>query len=423
MRVRFVDGLGGLAVVLAGARFAPADEGVARVLLDQSLQSQPIRLVAITTRSLTYIDARGQVRTEGLDRYIALLPAPEDPRAAEAPSADGPLPPTTTVDLADGQRFAGHPMGRPGDGAILEWSNPDFVDHGIMPIPLELVRRITLGPTARAPKEMQAGARDVLVLVNGDTLDGFVESIGDPTRIGHDGAAVDIPLERIAEIRLGGPAVPPSGLMIWLASGSVARVSSLSTDGSSELKVILAPMDSTGSGTESLRADLPLARLHAAAFDMARLAPLAAIAPSRQEGSPERVFSEPLRIGPALGAVLGAPDIEFPGPMTVSWTLPAGAERLGGVAELPEACRTWGDCILVMTIGTREPREVFRARLSAESPRAEFNIALPAPSGSGSVLTATVEAGLYGPIQDRVVLERAVLLLSPEQHPSSRPGR
>ena len=96
---------------------------------------------------------------------------------------------------------------------------------------------------------------------------------------------------------------------------------------------------------------------------------------------------------------------------------------LGGAAELPEDCRTWGDCVLVMTVGSGEhPRELFRAGLNAANPRAEFNLALPKSDGRSTALTVTVEAGAFGPIQDRVVLERAVLLMAPRGGPAPRPG-
>jgi hypothetical protein len=407
MRVRFVLCSSGLAAL---ASVAGADEGVPRLLLDLSLRSQPVRLLSIDMQHLTYLDSRGQMRTEGLDRYVALLPAPGGPPGAGVPGAEETRTPTTTVDLADGQRFAGHPTGR-ADEEFLEWKNPDFGELGIMPIPLEAVRRITLGPSARTPAD-DAGARDLLVLVNGDTLDGFVESIGDPTRIERDSAPVDVPLERIAEIRLGGPSVSPSGVMVWLASGSVARVASLSTRSPAQLTIILSPLGDAG-GTESLSAETPPDRLLAAGFDMSRLVPLGSIPPARQSGSPDRVFTQPVRVGGAPGAVLGAPDIELPGPMSVSWTLPAGASRLGGVAELPEDSRAWGDCFLVMTVGSGDrAHEVFRTELSGAAPRAEFNVELPA-AGPAPALTVTVDAGPYGPIQDRVVLKRAVLLLTP----------
>lgn len=416
MRVRFVRGLGGLGAAIACAGLSPTEEGVPRILLDLNLRPQPIRLLAIDTRTLTYLDPRGQVRTETLDQYAALLPAD----AADGAAGD-PLRPTTTVDLADGRRFSGHPTGKAGDDTVLEWRCPELGDNFVIPIPLELVRRVTLGPSARGAAA--AGARDQLLLVNGDTLDGFVETIGDPARIEQDSTVVEVPLERIAEVRLGGPAVPPSGLMVWMRGGTVARVSSLSTDRSGKLTLLLAPMDSAEGGTESLSAQVPIERLTAAGFDMGSVTPLASLSPSRQDGSPDRVFSDPIRVGAANGAVLGAPDIELPGPMSVSWPLPEGAARLGGIAELPEDCRAWGDCSLVMTVGMADrPREVFRAGLNGANPRAEFNVALPASDGRGAVLTITVEAGAFGPIQDRVVLERAVLLSAPRDRTAPRPG-
>ena len=186
MRVRFVRGLGGLGAAIACAGLSPTEEGVPRTLLDLDLRAQPIRLLAIDMKTLTYLDSKGQVRNEALDQYAALLPADV------APGASGGvlLRPTTTVDLADGRRFSGHPTGKAGDDTMLEWRCPELGDNFVLSIPLELVRRVTLGPAARAPAD--AGARDQLLLVNGDTLGGFVETIGDPTRIDQDSSVVEV---------------------------------------------------------------------------------------------------------------------------------------------------------------------------------------------------------------------------------------
>jgi len=116
-------------------------------------------------------------------------------------------------------------------------------------------------------------------------------------------------------------------------------------------------------------------------------------------------------VGDPIGAALGAPDIELPGPMSVTWTLPAGVTRVAGVAELPVSARAWGDCSVVMFDGAGA--QVWTTRLSGDAPSAPFNIDL---SGKDALtLTVRVEAGANGPIEDRVLLRRVLLLLDNKQ--------
>jgi hypothetical protein len=399
-----------------------AEEGVPRLLLGTDFQARPVRLVAIDSRTVTYLDALGLQRTEGLEEFLGLLGAEDGGLGApaladqatdpEAPTLGPPRPSPflSMVELTDGQRFAGLPAGKPGDDIVMEWNTAEFGD---LQIPLELVRRVRLRPVAPGAAPTAAGS-DALLLANGDVLEGFVESIGEPTRIEHDSTTVDVPLERIAEIRLGGPPVPPSGVMVWLRSGTIVSVSAMQTGRDGRLSLTPTLRETTDGATESNSWPVPMDDLVAAAFDVGRLTPLATIRPAEQAPDPERRWSEPVRVGDSGGAVLGAADIELPGPMTVSWRLPEMAERLGGVAVLPEDCRTWGDCVLVLSVtaGSGPAREVLRAAITASAPQAPFSVALPGGLGRSAMLTATLEAGQYGPIQDRVVLRRTVILLA-----------
>lgn len=406
----FVRGLGALAASALAFPCAGEDEGVPRLLLGEDLQARPVRLVSIDARSVTYLDALGLQRTEGLDQLIGLLPPEPAERGAGAPARISPAPAGAAaawVDLADGQRFTGLPLARPGDDAALEWNSADF---GTISLPLEAVRRVVLRPVqVSAPP----GARDALFLVNGDILEGFVESIGEPTTIERDSASVEVPLERIAEVRLGGARSEPSGVVVWLRSGTIAALADFRTDRQGRLFMtpsLLGIGPDGGSTTESQGWEVDLDDLQAAAFDASRLTPLASIPPIAQRGDADRRWAEPVRMGDPAGAVLGAADVELPGPMTVVWRLPEGAARLGGIAVLPEDSRTWGDCELVLSVRSGgRTREVFRAELSGTQPLAEFSVELPASEG-GLELTATLEAGRYGAVQDRIILKRAVLV-------------
>ncbi len=74
-----------------------------------------------------------------------------------------------------------------------------------------------------------------------------------------------------------------------------------------------------------------------------------------------------------------------------------------GEVRLPVMARQWGDCELVIR---DDEREVFWARLNAQSPAATIGINV-----GGSVLTIEIRQGSAGPIQNHVVLHRGMLLV------------
>ena len=101
-------------------------------------------------------------------------------------------------------------------------------------------------------------------------------------------------------------------------------------------------------------------------------------------------------------APLGLSRVEFRGPVTVRYDLVSGPMYFSAEARLSRMARSWGDCELVIR---DDEQEVFRARLNAEHPTASIGVAL-----HGSQLTIEITEGSNGPIQDHVVLHRAMLL-------------
>jgi len=135
----------------------------------------------------------------------------------------------------------------------------------------------------------------------------------------------------------------------------------------------------------------------------ASVQPVVAVAPS-----------SPTSVQPPMGAA----DIELPGPMLVEWSLPASAARIAGWAELPRECWTWGDCTVVVSLASAGDqssagsKELFRETLSSERATAEFNLLIDATTLNARerVLRVEVLPGDRGPIQDRVLLRRVLLL-------------
>jgi hypothetical protein len=163
--------------------------------------------------------------------------------------------------------------------------------------------------------------------------------------------------------------------------------------------------------------------------DAARVVPLAALPIESQQGVGGRLYTDPVALrwrggpaGPLTSRAtlaspdrlppLDAPDIELPGPMSVEWSLPAGAVRLAGWAEVPTESRLWAEFALVFegvsAAGVATP--LARESMSGTRPLVEFNIAVPSPAPAR--LRVTLEPGARGPIQDRAVLRRTLVLLN-----------
>lgn len=438
----------GAVCFFAGAPTAHAQAG-RRLLLDGELQARPIKLVSLTSDTIVYEDDKGRKRTATVGGFVGLLPmtppyggapvndaytprpdASDGYEANEARASDpvSPSEPSGVLELTDGQRFPGERVASGGDPDAITWSHPAF---GRITAPLDRVAEVVLdagvrrqlreqgrlGAYARDGAADAPRSQDELLLSNGDTLSGFISTIGDPIRIEVDGSPVDIAPQRVAAARLASRPEALGGLVVWLEDGTVAVVASI------------GEQEQAGSlESDRLRIQLPAGQsasfalddLRAVAFDAGKLRPLAGIRPQSQKAVGRRLLLEGVRVlsGADDGAGAGqlsAPDLELPGPMQAVWRLPPGARRFAGVAELPPEALPWGDCEVVVAV---DGVEAWRTRLHSAQPRAEFSVALMAQSAGGAAggardLTITVEPGQRGPINDRVVLRRPLLLVEP----------
>lgn len=412
----WIGALGALAS--PDGRGAAEPPGLAAVLIDRSLEERPVRVMEIGERGLTYVDAEGLVRTEPVEEYVALLAAGGAGEAgAEA----------SVLELVDGQRLIGAPVkaaggaGGAGGADSVGWVHPVF---GALEVPIDRVLRIGLAEVEGGGGGAGPGAAldDVVVLANGDRLEGFVEGIGASVRLETGGQTLEVPLERAAEIRLANPPEGAEGTVVWLADGTVVRVRDLRTSPEGELRFglvldggeesepgpgTLAPVDAPEGSPSGWTGRVRLGDVRAVAFDAGALVPVAGLAAMGQRPLGERRWTRPVEVGEP--GVLGVAEVTLPGPMSVVWELPPGALRLALEAKLPETMWMWGDCELVIAAeGARGEAEVFSARLNAEHPAASVNAELP--EGTRRV-RVSVKPGAYGPVQDRVVLRRAVVLV------------
>lgn len=364
------------------------------LLVRRSLTIQPVRQVRITEQTLEYLNSEKGWTVTRIADCIALV----NPAAAPAPArADGLLV------LADGQRLPGSIAidgAKPATDSIA-WEHPWL---GRMDVPLKVVQSVLLAPGASPPP---AGKADVIVLANGDRQEGLITSLGKSVTIevdlsGGKTQPSTIPLKLVSAITMITPRVEPSGRRVWFTEGTVIDVQSIGVkdDGYVQLS-----SPSLASGTQP--SGITLAQIAGIRFDPKAVVPLASLAPTRVEGPPTRFILPKPQVGNADGP-LGLAPIEFRGPIVVRYALPPLADpgrtvrNLAAEASLPRDAFEWGDYELVIR---SNDEEVFRARLNAAHPAATINVAVP-----GRELTIELTAGAHGPVQDRLILDRAMLL-------------
>lgn len=396
----------------------PVQPGFPAMLIDTQLNLRSARVLSLTESRIEFIDELGRRRQTGLRELLALVTSAEEPTwmpALVIMSAARPGAPRITsgvIDLTDGQRYPGDLSSEPPADESLVWSHRTF---GRLDFPIERVLRFQRPGTARADRAPASAASDTLRLINGDVLRGFIEALSDPTRIEVDNQPIELPMSRIAGAEFSNTSVRPTGIHVWLSDGTVAAVEriTIDTDRRATLHLELGPSESA-----------EWSYVRAVAFDAGRLLPLASVPPLSQEPSAGRrwtssvTYEIPPGPGPGSGsgpgetiamevAALNAPDITVPGPMRVSWELPQGARRVAGSAALDAGTAPWGDCEIVILAGERE---VLRKELTQESGPIAFNIEL----AGARTFTIATEPGRYGPILDRVVLSRPLVLMGPK---------
>ena len=357
------------------------------LLIRRDHRVEPIRPAQINERELIHLDPVYGWVTVDLTDCVALL----DPAATTAGRHKGLLR------LADGQVFPGEALSgaQPHDD-VLVWNHAWL---GRMEVPLDRIMAVAFVEGATPAPLADA---DVLLLANGDRLEGFVVALGDPISIevqtDDQPQIIEIPLERAASVTMVTNRQRPAGWRVWLTDGTVLEVVRiLLTDGD-----LVRLVGTRFVGDRELD-PLPLSELAAALFDPDGMIPFALLSPVKVTGPLTRyVVPQPQALDES--AALGMSRIELRGPLTVDYALPPGGWYFHAEAQLARAARGWGDCELVI----RDDRaELFRVRLNAENPAASIGITV-----HGTRLTIELTEGLTGPIQDHVVLSRAMLLRS-----------
>lgn len=387
------------------------------ILIDRDLRERRVELAAITDRAISFVDELGLARTEPLDgrlalirvtsrarfdaasvpggyeRFLRLEVQPDEPRIDESEPG--------TLVLTDGQRLPGRLAEAPAADGRLRWEHTLF---GTLDLDLERVRAVALAsPWTDRPPPID----DTITLVNGDRVQGFIERIGPEIVLESGGSRAVIAAARAATIELANPPASLEGPAVWLADGSVLALSAITVSITGRAELSSADV----SGSAGPVASVSASQIAAIAFDAGALVPLASIPPIETHAGADRV--PPPSVERIPDAPLGAGDVIFPGPIDAHWPLPRGSSRLAATVELPPASWVWGDCEVVVSIfapGLPE-RELTRVRVNGERPAARLDAHLPSPTRADRTLRITIDPGEFGPIQDRPVLRRAVLLI------------
>lgn len=345
-------------------------------LIDAGLGRTQGVVERITPRELLVSIDGAPARAISAERWIGF--------SSEIPAAEA----SPMLILTDGQRFSGTPAG--GSGESLRWQ---ATSAGMVEAPLERIDRVILAPQLD-PGPDPAALGDIVILTNGDRLDGYVAALGDRIEIEVEGGRIiDLPMQRAAVIDLANPPAERSGAYMWFADGAVAR---LRAEGE-QYWLQAAP-----SGWESTA---PLERARAFVYDASRITALSDLPVGDYQPISRRWTPAPI-VDRGAGAPLWSAPVELPGPMRVIWPLPDNAVRFGAIIALRDDSRVWGDCeVIVGQVRAGAQVELGRVRLDSAQPAAQLTVDVTAGD-----LIITVEPGASGPIQDRVRITGALLL-------------
>lgn len=369
---------------------------IPRVVLDGALRSRVLTNVTISHDGVRGRDSRGRSVTVPRGEALAIVPSLRPLGTVDAANEKPP----PMLRLTDGQALPGVlSTSTVGEGDSLLWESSLL---GSVSIPLERISLLILRPEARGADHLRATSSDTVLLLNGDMIDGYLEDIGASIVIEKDRKKYEIDRTRVVGMALANQPEPASGAWAWFFDGSAVAAASLELP--SDRHVRITP-SLEGAPTVSRKED----ELRAVLFDAARVRGLADLPWAVVPQEPSRRWAPPPIVGEARHAALFAADVELPGPMSMEWTLPDRASRLATTAEMPPAARVWGDFELVLSAAGRE---IGRYHLNGGNPAVDINLTLGDQIPAGARLRVTVEAGPSGPIQDRVVLRRPIVLLS-----------
>lgn len=298
-----------------------------------------------------------------------------------------------TAFLADGQIVHGRWHAMADDGQTAIWLHPVA---GRLSIPLDRLRLILLKPSQAAEDvTLPQGMADAVVFQNGDKLQGFIQGVtGEGVDFLPDGAndAVRLPLNTCEALQIGNGYTLPTDAPYRLVFADGSRIDCRTVSFAKQqwrFEAVLA-MVSTVEATcvASYVTDLEIMSSDRVMVPLWQL-PL--------EPAQASVF------GLAMPVKLGRSAITLQAPLRWQLALPAGSMKLSMVAR--SIAGPWTDVTLKLTpVGASKP--AIDKRLDAENPQVAVDVNLEKPR-----VILELDAGLHGPIMDRVELLDAFVVV------------
>lgn len=434
--------MGRLALAVGYTALATGAGAAPRALVDRSLSRTDVDLVGWDDAVVSFRDALGRVREEPVGEIVAILPIePGEIGSLERPGEEalaGGTP--VVVELVDGQRLIGS-MG-PWDSASVGADDltdlPEVVAvyssrAGVERVPLDRVSRVVVDPWSRGsarPTAWAVGVDDEVVFRNGDRVGGFVLEIAEGVVFDDGEHERRFGLGQIAEIRLGNETVPGTSPRIWTRAGEIRDARSVGFDDNGNLTFV---DPGSGDSAEGDRAehrsgsagavgpiDRSLDDVLSANVGGARLISLASLERAEVIPGAGRRWTPSPRAGSLSAAPFGSPHVVLPGPMRTVWRLPPDAARFGTVARLggtldrPDArAGRWADAGVRVLVRTDDGEQLLHdGTLDRGAADALITVELPGIGEIGRLLIVEATEGRFGPIQDTVLLDRPMLLLT-----------
>ena len=380
-----------LATLHVSASFAAASSLF--ILVKTDGQPEPVQLMSMDRNQVEILVPGEGHEDLTRDECLALLrPEPLRPPGF-----------VSWIQLHDGQVFIGK-LAPSSSSTTIHWNHPWM---GMLEIPLEQVDKIRLD--ASPPTGPDEGL-DRVVLANGDTLRGFITSVGDDVEMELERTTgtetTRIPWNRVSSLDLFGDtdALSSPGPRAWFMDGTIASFEELNLGEDSRFTFSRHPLVIESETPEP--PPQPAREVHSIVIGGPMFHPLKVDPPGnpRVDSPVTRPFAPtPRPTDPT--AVMGLSPIELSGPITCSWIIPEGARRFRTRILLPASMQAWGNLGIELSV---DGELLERVHLSASRPMVPVDI--PA-SGKLMVIRLTQEAN--GPVQDTVLLEYPMFLVSP----------
>jgi len=368
-----------------------ADAATQARLVDEELNTSPVRITALQDGTLSYFDQDRNLQHRSIDHIVQLTHL-AGASAVATESGGAPY-----LEMIDGQRFSGQWIGPTPDGASLRWRH-DLL--GDLVVALDQITTVTRIPTAASPGRPTTPAGDTLVLSNGDTLSGYVVALLDEgVSLIPNGQAdpVTIPYARIASLNLSNPSL--TGTLtehrLTLSDGTRLLASDIGIDGEG-VSCYVTPPGLGGVSMTIPAEDLLKIEFTANGFQLVEVSTL-----PMEEVPGDGVF------GLRVPTMVHNQVIQLHAPAEIRIVLPEAAVRFACEAELdttdaPSRIHEWADMHLVITHGQAE---TVTGHINGDQPRVRLNSPI-----TGRVMNIRLDPGVNGPILDRLRLRDAVIL-------------